>query len=42
MNISKYKYRTKQHKIQNKNYEEHKKVSEFKYLCSLVTYDNNC
>ena len=42
MNTSKYKHKNMQPKAQNINYEEYQEVLEFKYLGSLVTYDNDC
>ena len=42
MNTSKYKHKNMQPKTKNINYEEYQEVLEFKYLGSLVTYDNDC
>jgi hypothetical protein len=42
MNTSKYKHKNMQPKTHNINYEEYQEVSKFKYLSSLVTYDNDC
>jgi hypothetical protein len=42
MSTSKYKPKNMQLKTQNINYKEYREVSEFKYLGSLVTYNNDC
>jgi len=42
MNNSKYKHKNMQPKIQNMNYKKYHEVSEFKYLGSLVSYNNEC
>jgi hypothetical protein len=42
MNTSKYKQKNMQPQTQNINYEEYKRVSEFKYLFSLDSYDSDC
>jgi hypothetical protein len=42
MNTSKYKHKNMQPKIQNVNYKKYHNVSEFKYLGSLVSCNNDC
>jgi hypothetical protein len=42
INTSKYKHENMQPTTKDINYEEYKEVSEFKYLGSQVTYDNDC
>jgi hypothetical protein len=42
VNTSKYKHKNMHSKPQNINYEEYKQVWEFKYLASLLIYNNDC
>jgi hypothetical protein len=42
MNTSKYKHKNMQPKTKNINYREYQEVLEFKYLGSLLTYDDDC
>jgi hypothetical protein len=42
MNTSKYKHKNVQPKNKNISNKAYQELLGFKYLCSLVTYDNNC